>query len=236
MMLFAVTVSAQEKTKHEETEIWQPVPKIVTPGVTAIAAPSDAIILFGGTDASAWKGKDGGAVKWKIADGAITIDPAVGDITTKQSFGDCQLHIEWRTPAEPKGNSQERGNSGVFLMSRYELQVLDSYNNPTYVNGQAGSIYKQLIPLVNVCRPPGQWQTYDVVFTAPRFNADGTVKTPADITVLQNGILVQNHGIILGSTTFVGKPQYKKHNAEEPLLLQCHNNAVSYRNIWIRKL
>src|SRR4030095_16240754 len=159
-----------------------------------------------------------------------------GNIQTKRAFGDCQLHIEWRTPDTVKGNGQGRGNSGIFLMGLYELQVLDSYKNRTYSNGQAGSIYKQQIPLVNVCRPPGEWQAYDVIFTAPRFNSDSTVKSSARITVLQNGVLVQNNVSIIGGTRYVGIASYKMHADKLPLLLQDHGNAVSYRNIWIREL
>jgi hypothetical protein len=159
-----------------------------------------------------------------------------GDIRTKRGFGDCQLHIEWRTPAEVKGEGQGRGNSGVFLMGRYELQVLDSYNNSTYVNGQAGSMYKQYIPLVNVCRPPGEWQSYDVIFTAPQFNADSSLKSPARVTVLQNGVLVQNNVTLWGNTVNEGIPQYIMHPGKLPLVLQDHGDPVSYRNIWIREL
>ena len=170
------------------TELWKPVPEVVTPGV-GTAPPSDAIVLFDGKDLDAWAGQDGGAAKWTVADGAVTVAPGTGTIHTKKKFGDIQLHIEWRTPSVVKGEGQGRGNSGIFLMGRYELQVLDSYNSSTYVNGQAGSIYKQSIPLVNACKPPGEWQTYDVIFMAPEFTDKGTLKTPARITVLQNGVL-----------------------------------------------
>jgi hypothetical protein len=171
-----------------------------------------------------------------VEDGAMTVVKKTGNILTKQGFGDCQLHIEWRTPAEVVGESQGRGNSGIFLQSRYELQVLDSYNNRTYSNGQAGSLYKQAIPLVNACRKPGEWQAYDAIYTAPRFAEDGTVQRPAFITVLQNGVLVQNHFELKGPTEYIGQPKYKKHNPKEPLMLQDHGNPVSYRNIWIREL
>jgi len=218
------------------SEYYDPAIRVVAPGKTAADAPADAIVLFNGTNTDAWQGKDGGAVKWKVEGGALTVGAGTGVISTKQGFGDCQLHIEWRTPAEVKGNGQGRGNSGIFLMGKYELQVLDSYNNPTYTNGQAGSIYKELPPLVNASRGPGEWQTYDVIFTAPVFYADGTVKSQARITVLHNGVLIQNNMAIWGSTQYIGIANYEKHGDKEPLVLQDHGNPVSYRNIWIRPL
>jgi Domain of Unknown Function (DUF1080) len=160
----------------------------------------------------------------------------VQGIQTKQGFGDCQLHIEWRTPAVVKGDGQGRGNSGVLFMGRYELQIMDSYNNPTYSNGQAGSVYKQHMPMVNVCRPPGEWQAYDVIFTAPQFYADSTLKSAARMTVFQNGVLIQNNVELWGSMQYIGISKYEKHGAKEPLLLQDHRNPVSFRNIWIREL
>lgn len=225
----------------KKTEVWEPVPAKVTPGKIAADAPSDAIVLFNGKDINAFQKKGGGAPGWKIdKDGALTVVKTSGDLQTKQGFGSCQLHIEWRSPAVIAGSSQSRGNSGIFFMGEYELQVLDSYENPTYVNGQAGSIYKQHIPLVNASRKPGEWQTYDVIFTAPQFYADGTVQTPARITVLHNGVLVQNNVEIKGGTKWIGPPVYKKHKDKEPLVLQDHGNdggnPMSYRNIWIREL
>ncbi len=228
---------AQQRTGDPKlTEVWEPVAKIVTPGKSPADAPSDAIVLFNGKDASAWKAQDGGAVKWKVEDGAMTVVGGTGTITSKQGFGDCQLHIEWRTPAEVKGEGQGRGNSGIFLMGKYELQVLDNYNNKTYSNGQAASIYKQLIPMANACRPPGEWQVYDIIFTAPRFYDDGGLKSPARITVLHNGVLVQNNATIWGGTEYIGIPSYKKHGDKEPIILQDHGNPVSFRNIWVREL
>ncbi|MBI1341678.1 MAG: DUF1080 domain-containing protein [Terrimonas sp.] len=240
-LLFLTTVSlsafAQEKKDPTLTEVWQPEPRIVTPGTISSDPPSDAIVLFNGKDLSKWKSKNGGEAGWQLGENAMTVVAKKGDIETKQAFGDCQLHIEWRTPKEVVGSSQGRGNSGIFFMGHYELQVLDNYNNRTYSNGQAGSIYKQYMPLVNACRPPGEWQTYDVIFTAPRFNEkDSTLKSPAYITVLHNGVLVQNHTAIWGSTTYIGIAQYELHRDKEPLVLQDHNNPVSYRNIWIREL
>ena len=229
-------VFAQKDPKT--TEIWTPEPKLVKPGNTNSETPSDAIVLFDGTSGSAWQQKNGGDLKWTIADGAMTVAPRSGDIITKQKFGDCQLHIEWRIDKNVKGENQDRGNSGIFLMGRYELQVLDNYNgiNKTYVNGQAGSIYKQTPPLVNVCKAPGEWQTYDIIFTAPRFSDNGTVISPARITVLQNGVLVQNNTSIWGNTVYIGSPTYEKHDAKESITLQDHGHLTSYRNIWIREL
>lgn len=218
------------------TEQWIPEPKIISPGKTAQDAPSDAIVLFNGRDASAFAAKGGGPVQWKIEDGAMTVEKGTGEIHTREGFGDCQLHIEWRTPAVVKGEGQGRGNSGIFFMSRYELQVLDSYNNRTYSNGQAGSIYKQLVPLVNASRGPGEWQTYDVIFTAPQFYEDGSIKSQARITVFHNGVLVQNNATLSGGTQYIGLANYEKHGPKEPLMLQDHGDPVSYRNIWIRPL
>lgn len=226
------------KMKHEMTEIWDPEVRVVTPGETPADAPSDAIILFDGKDINnEWMGKDGGPVKWKVEDECVTVVKGSGVIKTKRVFNDFQLHIEWRTPAEVVGKSQGRGNSGIFMQERYELQVLDNYDNRTYRNGQAGSFYKQHAPLVNVCKKPGEWQTYDIIYTAPRFNEDGTFFTPPTATVLQNGVLVQNHVKLRGPTEFIGIPEYfvEKHGAAS-LVLQDHNNPVSYRNIWIREL
>ena len=248
LLAMAITANAQRRTNQDslakesaKTEVWEPVPKMVTPGVTAADAPSDAIVLFNGKDVSQLQKENGGAVGWKIDDdGALTVVKGSGNVATKQSFGSCQLHIEWRQPATIAGSSQTRGNSGIFFMGKYELQVLDSYNNPTYVNGQAGSIYKQHIPLVNASRKPGEWQTSDVVFTAPKFAADGNVLSPARITVLHNGILVQNNVEIKGSTQWIGQPKYEKHGDKEPIVLQDHGRdggqPMSYRNIWIREL
>jgi hypothetical protein len=228
---------AQQRTGDPKlTEVWTPEPRVVTPGKTPSDAPSDAVILFDGKDVSKWKGNNGAAVKWTLADGALTVVGGAGEITSRDSFGDCQLHVEWRTPAEVKGEGQGRGNSGIFLMGRYELQVLDSYQNRTYSNGQAGSIYKQHIPLANAARPPGEWQTYDVIFTAPRFHADGRLQSPARMTVLHNGVLIQHDAVLWGPTEYIGLPVYQKHGEKQPLMLQDHGDKVSYRNIWVRPL
>ena len=249
----AVPLAAQQPAaapnapKHQDTEVYEPVPPVVTPGATVGAPPSDAIVLFDGKNLDGWvSAKDKTPAQWPVADGILTVSktPGVGNIETKEKFLDYQLHVEWRIPENITGSDQARGNSGVFLASTgagdsgYELQVLDNYNNKTYVNGQAGSIYKQGIPLANANRKPGEWQSYDVVWTAPRFNDDGTVKTPAFVTVLFNGILVQNHFQLKGETFYIGQPVYKKYD-RAPIKLQAHGDKsepISYRNIWIRKL
>lgn len=221
------------------TEIMDPEVTIVQPGAKDSDAPSDAIVLFNGMDISQeWTDRRGNPSRWIVADGALISVRGAGDIKTKRTFSSFQLHIEWRTPAEVTGEGQGRGNSGVFLQERYELQVLDSYNNRTYRNGQAGSIYKQFTPLVNVCRKPGEWQTYDIIYTAPTFNKDSTSYfTPPRVTVLQNGVLIQNNVSIRGPMEYIGIPEYfvKPHGAGS-LVLQDHTNPVAYRNIWIREL
>ena len=216
------------------TEVWEPTVRVISPG-QGQAPPSDAIVLFDGRNLDHWQATDSSAAKWSIAENAMTVVPQSGGILTKQSFGDCQLHLEWRSPAVVKGEGQLRGNSGVFLQSRYEVQVLDNYNNKTYSNGQAASVYKQSIPLVNACRPPGEWQTYDIIFKAPRFNADGIKIASGSLTVLHNGVLVQNHVEVMGTTEYIGLPKNKAHG-KAPLFLQDHGDLVSYRNIWIREL
>lgn len=236
LLLGASAVFAQENlTKPEQTEVWEPQPRIVTPA-DAHKAPSDAIVLFDGTSLDKFKGKDGNAPKWKLENGTVTVVGGTGDIWTRDRFGDCQLHIEWRSPMEPETLSgQGKGNSGVFFQDRYEVQVLNSYQSKTYANGQAASIYKQHSPLVNAMRPMGEWQTYDIIYTAPRFRANGSLETPAYVTVIHNGIVVQNHAEIQGTTEYIGAPIYKAHG-EGPIRLQDHGNPVSYRNIWIRPL
>jgi hypothetical protein len=204
-------------------------PRIVDPGPVG-GHPADAVVLFDGKDLSQWKGGDA----WEIRDGyAIT---RKHDISTKEAFGDCQLHIEWATPDKVVGSGQGRGNSGVYMMGLYEVQVLDSYINKTYFDGQAGSIYKQHPPMVNVCRKPGEWQSYDIIFNGPRFNPDGSVKRPAVVTVLQNGVVVQNHFHLLGATYYDRPPKYAAHPPKLPITLQFHHNATRFRNIWIREI
>ncbi len=216
------------------TEVWEPEPRVVTPGQKH-SAPSDAIYLFDGSSGDHWSHKDGSSIKWVISDGAMTVQPGTGAIFTKEKFGDCQLHIEWRAPEVIEGEGQGRGNSGVFLQNRYEVQVLDSYQNRTYSNGQAGSVYKQSIPLVNAMNPPGEWNTYDIIFKSPRFNSDGVKVTSGSVTVLHNGILIQNNTEIQGTTEYIGLPKNMAHG-DDVIQLQDHSNPVSYRNIWIRKL
>jgi Domain of Unknown Function (DUF1080) len=250
MTAMAASLSAQqtEKPKPEDTEIWEPVPAVVTPGANNTAPPSDAIVLFDGKNQDEWvSAKDHSPAKWTVADGVLTVskDPTTGgSIETKRSFKNYQLHVEWKIPADITGSGQARGNSGVFLASTgpgdagYELQVLDAYNNKTYVNGMAGSIYKQAIPLANPARKPGEWETYDVVWTAPTFNEDGSLKTPAYVTVFFNGVLVENHFELKGQTLYIGKPFYKKYDSA-PIKLQAHGDKsepLSFRNIWVREL
>jgi 3-keto-disaccharide hydrolase len=232
-----LSYAQEEKKTPESTEIWEPQPKIVTPGETPSSPPSDAIVLFDGKDLDQWTSLDGSPAKWPVKDGAFTVAPGTKDIKTKRDFGDMQLHIEWKTPpvTDPSKVSQARGNSGIFLQDRYEVQVLDNYENKTYANGQAGSIYKQHIPLANACKKPGEWQVYDIVYTAPRFDNDGRVMIPAYVTVIHNGVLVLNHVAIWGPTQYIGYPVYVAHG-KAPIHLQDHHNAVSYRNIWLREL
>jgi hypothetical protein len=219
--------------------------RIVTPGRVDAAPPSDAIVLFDGHNLDQWVSvSDRGPAKWTVSDGVITVNKATGNIETERSFGSYQLHLEWRIPEGITGSGQARGNSGVFLASTgggdagYEMQVLDSYDNKTYVNGQAASIYKQYAPLVNSMRKPGEWQTYDIIWTAPTFHDDGTVATPADVTAFQNGVLVQNHVELKGETLYIGAPSYRKHGPA-PIKLQAHGDPsppISFRNIWVRDL
>jgi len=233
--------------RHEDTEVYEPVPPVVTPGATCGAAPSDAIILFDGKNEDEWvSAQDHSPAKWIVGDGILTVtkEKGVGNIETKRSFKNYQLHVEFRIPENITGSDQARGNSGVFLASTgpgdagYELQVLDNYNNKTYVNGMVGSIYKQAIPLANAARKPGEWQTYDIAWTAPTFNDDGTLKTPAFATVFFNGVLVENHFQLKGETRYIGQPFYKKYDSA-PIKLQAHGDKsepISFRNIWVREL
>ena len=210
----------------------RPQPPVVTPGEAdgaIVPPPSDAIVLFDGKDLSHWQND-----KWKVEDGAMTVNG--GDNQTKDSFGDMQLHIEWSEPDDVKGDSQGRGNSGIFLMGHYELQVLDSYQHPSYADGEAGAVYGQTPPLANAMRPPGKWQVYDVIWTAPRFKEDKTLESPAYITVLHNGVVVQNHTALIGATVHKQLAKYEWHEATGPIRLQDHGNPVHFRNIWVRPL
>ena len=242
----AATASAQQTNpRPEETEVWKPVPAVVAPGRTDLDAPSDAVVLFDGRNENEWvSAQDRSPAQWLVHDGVLTVNKKAGNIETRRTFTNYQIHLEWRVPKGVTGSGQARGNSGLFLASTgpgddgYEIQILDSYHNSTYVNGQAASIYKQYPPLVNAMRPPGQWNVYDVVWTAPTFHADGSLKSPAYVTAFQNGVLVQNHVALLGPTLYIGKPSYKAHGPE-PIKLQAHGDPsapISFRNIWVRVL
>lgn len=216
----------------------RPQPPVVDPGPVPPPSPppSDAVVLFDGGDLSRWRAEDGGPAPWRVVDGAIEVAPHTGSLVTRDSFGDVQLHIEWRTPSEIEGEGQERGNSGVYLMGLYELQVLDSHDNPTYPDGQAGAIFGQYPPLVNASRGPGEWQDYDVVFHAPRFDASGRLLSPARMTAFQNGVLIQDGIQLTGPTAFQRRPPYEAHPARLPITLQDHEFPVRYRNVWIREI
>ena len=247
IIFFLVTqfVFGQSKMKPEETEVWEPEPKVVQPGVF-LSPPSDAIILFDGTDFSKWRSvRTKGDVEWTLnPDKSMTVKPGKGGIETIDEHGSVQLHIEWKSPTVIKGEGQGRGNSGIFFQRRYEIQVLDSYQNRTYSNGQAGSIYKQYIPLVNAMRPTGEWQVYDIVFNVPEFNDNGDEIKPGSFIVFHNGILIQNSVEIQGTTEYIGRPKKGRDvmpgflggDKHRSLMLQDHSDLVSYRNIWMRKL
>jgi len=235
------TFPEPERMRPGMTEFWLPQPDIVTPGnIATNSAPSDAIILFDGKNLSAWESvRDKSEAKWIVnVDGTFTVNKPSGDIQTKQVFDNFQLHIEWFVPANITGESQARGNSGIFLQGKYEVQVLDSYQNPTYANGQAASIYKQARPLVNAMRKPGEWNVYDIIYTAPIFKEDGTYRMPPVVTVIHNGVVVQNNTVIQGTTEYIGIPRVIPHGPG-PIVLQSHGDPsepISFRNIWIRKL
>lgn len=224
--LLALPVSAGE---YLNGITWQ-APAVVEPGAENSAPPADAVVLFDGTDMSKWNNGE----NWKVADGVVTIGK--GGIVSKDEFGDCQVHIEWSAPSPATGQGQGRGNSGLFLMGIYEIQILDSYQADTYHDGQAGAIYKQTPPMANAMRAPGEWNTYDIIWTAPRFNEDGSLKSPAYITAIHNGVVIQNHFELLGDTPFNRPPSYNKHGAKGPISLQDHGNPVRFRNIWVREL
>jgi hypothetical protein len=226
----AVVMNLAFAQKEYKSGIVWPEPKLVTPGPTAADPPADAVVLFDGKDLSKWKGGE----DWEVKDGYAVARKH--DITTKDAFGDCQLHVEFATPEKVVGSGQGRGNSGVYLMNRYEVQILDSYDNKTYFDGQCASIYKQTPPMVNACRKPGEWQTYDIVFEAPKFTDDGKVARPAYVTVLHNGVLVQNHFELLGGTFYDQPAHYTRHAEREPFHLQFHGNPVKFRNIWVREI
>jgi hypothetical protein len=213
------------------------VPKKVTPtSLVTTPPPPDAIVLFDGKSLSSWVDAKGAAPRWKVTDGYFEVVAGTGEIRTRDSFGDVQLHFEWMSPNPPRGKDQDRGNSGVFLMGRYEVQVLDSWDNVTYADGQAGALYGQYPPLVNASRPPGEWQSYDIVFRRPRFDAAGKVTSPATFTVIHNGILVQDHVELVGPTAHTTRPPYVKHEDKLPISLQDHGHPVRFRNFWVREL
>jgi hypothetical protein len=232
---------SQVDTKWKIHDRNRPLPPVVDPGTASTPdvpgrAPSDAIVLFDGKDLSKWAHKDGSAAKWKVANGYAEVVAKTGYIYTRQAFGDCQLHVEFAEPLPAKGADQDRGNSGVFLMGLYEIQVLDSYENKTYADGQAAAVYGQYPPQVNASRPPGQWQSYDIVFHGPRFDASGKLLRPARVTVFHNGVLVQDNVTPTGPTEHGERPPYKPTPEKLPLALQDHGDPVRYRNIWIREL
>ena len=241
LLLLSAVTGAQEPISwpiHDES---RPRPVIVDPGTGVPPAepgrpPSDAIVLFDGRDLSAWQAKSGGPAGWKVADGYFEVVKGAGNIETRQTFGDVQLHLEFMEPLPPVGTSQQRGNSGVLLMGRYEVQVLDSYDNETYADGQAAALYGQYPPLVNACRRPGAWQSYDIVFEAPRFDGQGQLTRRARVTVLQNGVVVQHATEYTGPAAWKARPPYQAHPGKLPLGLQDHGNPVRYRNVWVREL
>lgn len=246
LLLAGLRSTWAQPPRPEETEVWSPEPPVVTPGTECGAPPSDAIVLFDGRDLSAWVSAADHASPpgWEVRDGLATVVKRAGNIETRRRFRDYQLHLEYRIPAGITGSGQARGNSGLFLASTgpgdngYELQILDSYQNKTYVNGQAGSVYKQYAPLVNACRPPGRWQTYDVVWTAPRFRPGGELAAPARLIAFQNGVLIQDDVPLRGETRYIGQPSYRAHGAA-PIKLQAHGDRsapISFRNIWVREL
>lgn len=233
------TALAQGIGSHAIHDEKRPQPRVVDPGPAGppAPAPADAVVLFDGRDLAQWRSqKDGAPAPWKVENGYMEVAPGSGGIQTAAAFGDCQLHVEWATPSPARGSGQDRGNSGVFLMGFYEVQVLDSYGNTTYPDGQAGALYGQYPPLVNASRPPGEWQSYDIVFRAPRFGSEGRVLRPARVTVLHNGMLVQDAVELTGPTAHKARPPYAVHASRLPLGLQDHDHAVRYRNIWIREL
>lgn len=237
LLIGCETAHNAQKNKRFAHDMTQPRPPVVTPGKTPSDPPSHAIVLFDGTDLSKWESEDGAPARWIVKNGYVQVNQT-GNIVTKKSFGSCHLHIEWAVPAEPEGHGQGRGNSGVYLMKNYEVQVLDSYKNDTYPDGQAAAIYGRSAPLVNACKPPGKWQTYDIIFHRPIFNDDEVVK-PATITILHNGVLVQDHFELPGGTGWLDEhtvADYEPHPDKLSLLLQDHGNPIRFRNIWLVEL
>lgn len=234
-LAFSQTIPKIDWPVHDET---RPLPPVVDPGPAGgpVPAPPGAVVLFDGKDLGEWTDAKGGPAKWKVGDGFMEAVAKSGPIQTRQGFGDCHLHVEWAAPSAVQGESQGRGNSGVFLMNMYEVQVLDCFENKTYADGMAASLYGQHPPLLNVCRKPGEWQTYDIIFRAPRFDAGKTLVSPAAMTVLHNGFVVQNNAVLTGPTAHKQRPPYAAHADKLPISLQDHGNPVRFRNIWIREL
>lgn len=244
-LIFLPATAVGQASQHEDPEDWEihdtdrPQPPVVDPGPAldeSRPAPADAIILFDGTSLDAWETPDGEEAGWRLEDGYMVVEPGTGEIQTREGLGDVQLHIEWAAPEEIDGEGQERGNSGIFLMGLYEVQVLDCYENETYPDGQAASVYGQYPPLVNACREPGEWQTYDIIWTRPRFDDAGELEEPARVTVLHNGVLVQNNVELTGPTGHYERPSYEAHEDRLPLRLQDHSDEVRFRSIWAREL
>jgi 3-keto-disaccharide hydrolase len=236
LLLIAVSDAPAQDWPIHSTE--RPQPRVVDPGPAQppVKPPSDAVVLFDGRDLSRWRSENGGPARWKAENGYIEVGGRSGSLVSADSFGDVQLHIEWATPQQVRGEGQDRGNSGVFLMGRYEVQVLDSHGNTTYPDGQAAALYGQFPPLVNASRPPGEWQSYDIIFRAPRFDAAGKLTRAARITVLHNNVLVQDNVELMGPTAHRARPPYQAHAARLPISLQDHGSSVRYRNIWLRQL
>jgi hypothetical protein len=235
LMAAALAAGPQDWPVHDPN---RPQPQVVAPGPAGppAPAPADAVVLFDSKDLAAWTDAKGGPARWKVENGTMEAVPKAGDVRTVQGFGDCQLHVEWMAPSPAKGKDQDRGNSGVFLMGLYEVQVLDCYENKTYADGMTAALYGQHPPLVNACRPPGEWQTYDIVFRRPRFGEDGRVVDPARMTVFHNGILVHDNAVLTGPTAHKARPPYKMHADRLPIGLQDHSHPVRFRNIWVREL
>lgn len=239
LLLTPGILTAQMKPPCVQHDRHCPAPRVVDPGPglgSPLPPPADAIVLFDGHDLSKWRNGEGGPARWKVKDGYVEVRPGTGMVSTADGFGDVQLHIEWMAPDPPRGTDQDRGNSGIFFMGRYEVQVLDSYGNVTYPDGQAGAVFGQYPPLVNASRKPGEWQSYDIVFRRPRVGTDGSVTRPAIITIFHNGILVQDHVELTGPTAHQRRPPYEVHPDRLPIGLQDHEHPVRYRNIWVRNL
>ena len=231
-----LSAAAQEQWPVHDPS--RPLPTVVSPGPAGppVPAPADAIVLFDGRDLGRWTDAKGQPARWKVENGYMEVVPKTGGIRTVDGYGDCQLHVEWMAPSPAKGTGQDRGNSGVFLMDTYEVQVLDCYGNKTYADGTAAAIYGQFPPAVNACRPPGEWQAYDIVFHRPRFASDGTLASPARMTVFHNGIVVHDGAVLTGPTAHKARPPYKAHAVRLPISLQDHDHPVRFRNIWLREL